>query len=968
MNPELLKHALEASLEGEIRFDRISRAIYSTDASIYQIMPLGVVLPRCQEDVKRTVQICRQYGVSITARGGGTSQAGQAVGAGIQLDLSKYMNRVLDLDLKDRTVLVEPGIVLDDLNTILKPYGLQLPLDLSTSNRATVGGAVANNSAGTRSVVYGKTIDYVLELDVVLSDGSLVHLAPLEGVELESYCQRKDLEGHCYRTVRGLARKHIQEIRYRYPKILRRVGGYNLDEFIPTAGSFNLSRMMVGSEGTLGLAVAAKLLLVPLPRKRVLCSVQFDSVLDALDAVGPILEHGPSAVELLDRFILNTTRGKSQYEPLRDFIVDDPSGVLLVEFMGDTLEELSEEVGRLELHLKNQGMGEHFYRAFDPEAQARIWQLRKAGLGLSMSQRGDAKAHSFVEDTAVATDHLKDYIRRFMEILDRYDTSAGFYAHASVGLLHVRPVVDLKTADGVEKFTRIAAEVADLVLEYGGSLSAEHGDGLVRSPFQEKMYGPVLYQAFRELKKAFDPAGVFNPGKIVDAPPITENLKFGPSYKTRQIKTVFDFSDYGGIARAAEQCSGVGACRQSLTATMCPSYRATRDEADVTRGRANALRLAISGQLGPEGLADSDLYPVLDLCLECKACKTECPTGVDMARLKSEFLYHYHDRHGASLGVRVASQIDSIARWGSRLTPLANWLSGSIPARWLNEKLLGFDRRRRLPPFAGKTFIQWWSRHNATLSRAVDSTRRIAIFADTFTNYFEPRHPSAAVQVAERLGFHVVVPPRVCCGRPLISKGFLQEAVRQAEATTRALIPLTQQGIPIVFCEPGCFSAVRDDHPHLVSVEMRDEARQVAQSCVTFEEWCCQILKALPKSIVKEQFQRSLPGTGQILLHGHCHQKALVGMDSSIQLLSNIPKAQVTSLDSGCCGMAGMFGYERGHYEVSRAVGEWRLFPALRESDAGTVVVASGFSCRHQISHFTEHKAVSSMELLATLI
>ena len=958
-----LETTLRYALQGEVRFDRISRAIYSTDASIYQIMPRGVVLPRCVEDVIRTVRTCRRYGVPITARGGGTSQAGQAIGSGLQLDFSKYMNRILDLDVEGRTVVVEPGIVLDELNLALKPHGLVLPLDLSTSNRATVGGAMANNSAGTRSVVYGKTIDYVLELDVVLSDGSLAHFAPVAKEDLDARCRTGDLEGHCYRTVRYLARRNAAEIDRRYPKILRRVGGYNLDDFVPTADTFNLSRIMVGSEGTLGLAVAAKLRLIPLPKRRVLCSVQFEGVLDALDAVSPILEHGPSAVELLDRFILDTTKGKTEYEPLRDFIRGDPGGVLLVEFTGDTLEGLAARVDRLETDLANRNLGSNFHRALESEAQARIWRLRKAGLGLSMSQRGDAKAHSFVEDTAVAPEHLKEYIRRFMEVLERHQTRAGFYAHASVGLLHVRPVVDLKTADGVDKFSRIADEVADLVLKYGGALSAEHGDGLVRSPFQEKMYGPVLYQAFRRLKEAFDPNGVFNPGKIVDAPSITENLKFGTGYVTREVETVFDFSDYGGISRAAEQCSGVGACRQSLRATMCPSYRATRDETDVTRGRANALRLAISGQLGPDGLADKDLYPVMDLCLECKACKTECPTSVDMARLKSEFLHHYYARHGAPLGARVASRMDLLARLGSRLAPVSNWLSSSSVSRWLNEKFLGLDRRRRLPDFAGRTFLDWWTREN---NGAAGDEGDVAIFADTFTNYFEPRHGVAAVRVARRLGARVVVPSRVCCGRPLISKGFLRQAARQAEATIRTLIPLARRGIAIVFCEPSCYSAVCDDHPHLVPASMREQARAVAEAAQTFEEWCGEALEDLPEADVGSLLGNGVSESSQILLHGHCHQKALVGMDPAVGLLSKIPGARVTPLDSGCCGMAGMFGYERKHYDVSRAVGELRLFPALREAASGTAVVAPGFSCRHQIDHFTDRRAVSSMELLAS--
>ena len=946
-----LRQGLDAQIEGEVRFDPVYRAMHCTDASVYQIMPLGVVMPKTADDVARVVQLCERHGASITARGGGTSQAGQAIGAGLQLDFSKHMNRLLDLDVKNQVVRVEPGIVLDELNAELKPHGLQLPLDLSTSNRATIGGMLANNSSGTRSIVYGKTIDFVEELSVVLADGSLVQMRLLSDGELEERSARTDREGACYRVVRDLAAAHAEEIQKRYPQILRRVGGYNLDEFV-SPERFNLARMLVGSEGTLGLTVAATLRLVPLPKARSVCTVQFDDLLEAMAATPVILQHNPSAVELIDRFILHTTQGRTEFEPLRDFIEGDPGAVLIVEFFGEHEVELPARIDALVESLKAKGLGHHVHRAADKPAQERIWALRRAALGLSMSHRGDAKSISFVEDAAVAPENLHDYIGRFQEILRKYETEAGFYAHASVGLLHIRPVVNMKTAEGVARFEGIANEVADLVLEFGGALSGEHGDGLVRAPFQKKMFGPILYEAFCQLKATFDPAGLLNPGKIVHAPPVTANLRFGAAYRPQEPETVFDFADFGGMVEATEQCSGVGACRKRLSGTMCPSYMATGDETASTRGRANALRLALTGQLPQTELTDAALLPVLDLCLECKACKSECPTGVDMARLKSEFLNQYWKRHGVSRSARWLAQTDRIAHWGSRLAPLSNWLMSSSATKRLNEKWLGLDRRRPLPRFAKRTFEGWWKRQPR-----VEGSRKVVMFVDTFSNFYEPENLVAAVRLAERWQHEVVVGPRVCCGRPAISKGFLDHAAQQASTATQTLLPLARQGLPIVFCEPSCYSAVVDDHPHLQRAAAKGEAEEVAEACLTFEQWAESVLNQNGEAL------RSLsPMTRRILLHGHCHQKALVGTGAAEQLLAKIPDCEVTVPDSGCCGMAGGFGYE--HYDISRAVGERRLLPAVRELAADGCVAASGFSCRQQIAHFTGVAALSPSMLL----
>ncbi len=974
-----LEQVLKASIEGEVRFDLVTRGMYSTDASVYQVVPAGVVIPRSQSDVIRTLAVCSEHGVSVTARGGGTSQCGQSIGAGIQIDFSKYMRKILELDLSNKTVRVEPGIVLAELNQELQPHGLVLPLDLSTANRATIGGMIANNSSGTRSIVYGTTIDYVQELKVLLADGSVVTTQRLDPGTLESKCDQQDLEGSCYRAVRDVARERADEIRTGFPKIKRRVGGYNLDRFLPPddaatgadSEAFDLTQLFVGSEGTLGLVLEATLKLVEPPRAKVLAVAQFRDLRDAMVATPVILGHQPSAVELMDRNLLEMTRGKTEFEPLRDFIVGDPGAILIVEFMGQTGEELTPKVKRLQTELEAEGLANHVHRAIEPGAQAKIWKLRQAGLGLSLAEVGDTKAISFVEDTAVDPGQLSDYIDRFQEILDRHQTEAIFYAHASVGLLHIRPAINMKTPEGVGRFQGIAEEVSELVLEFGGALSAEHGDGLARSPFQERMFGPVLYQAFRKVKETFDPEGVLNPQKIVNAPPLTSSLRYGPGYTTSPPPTVFDFSDFHGIGGAVEQCGGVGACRKTVVGSMCPSYMATREEADSTRGRANALRMALSGRLGPGGLANPDLYPVLDLCLECKACKAECPTGVDMARLKSEFLHHHHHAHGASLRSRLLSSAEEAAVWGSRLAPLSNWIGRSAPARWFTERAFGIDRRRRVPRAVRRTFLDWWESREAVGRSASASgpNGRIVIFADTFMNYYEPGQGKAAVRVAEHLGASVEVPPRVCCGRPKISKGFLEEARAQARATVQTLSPLARAGIPIVFCEPGCFSAVKDDHPHLLRGEEREMAEEVSHRCSTFEAWAESVFSfdgSRPSDL--EHPPTLDKGPEHILLHPHCHQKALGGLPPVQRLLERIPDSAVEVADAGCCGMAGSFGYEKEHYETSKAIGERKLLPTIRRAGKETVVVAPGFSCRQQIRHFTEAKPVTVMELMEGLL
>ena len=956
---------LAAKIEGEIRFDTVSRSMYSTDASVYQIIPLGVVIPRSADDVVHVVKICREFSVSITARGGGTSQAGQAVGHGIQLDFSKYLNRIHDIDPEKQTATVEPGIVLDNLNAELKRYGLYFPLDISTANRATIGGMIANNSAGTRSIIYGKTIDYVESMSVVLADETTTTFSQVTAEELKTKCAQNDFESGCYKAVRDLSESNREEIVKRYPNILRRVGGYNLDEFIHPEQSFNLARLMVGSEGTLGLIAETTLRIVPFLRHRIVCSIQFDDLLDALAAIPAILEHSPSAVELVDNIILSTTKGKIEFEPLRSFITGDPGAILIVELIAESADEARMHLDRFITDMHQHHIGTYTHQAVEQSEQARIWNLRQAALGLTMAETGDSKSISFVEDTAVSPENLHDYIAKFQTILKKYNTEAAYYAHASVGLLHVRPVVNMKTEAGISVFTRIAEEVSDLVLEYGGALSAEHGDGLSRSPFQKKMYGPILYDAFCTVKKTFDPENIFNPGKIVHSLPLTANLRFGSAYDTREHNTAFDFSDFGGITRAAEQCSGVGECRKSLAGTLCPSYMITRDETDVTRGRANTLRLALSGQLADIEFGDPELMPVFDLCLECKACKSECPTGVDVARLKSEYLHAYYKKHDVPKRVTLLTGIDRFTRIGSRFPAVSNIISQNRFTRFIFDSMFHIDARRSIPRFAQQAFMDWFHRISADKNTKGSSvTKTVAFFPDTFSNYFEPEHLQSAVNSAYKIGWNVHIPERICCGRPLISKGLLGEAVPQAEKVVLSLVSLANKNIPIVFCEPGCYSAVKDDIPKLVGNNFRDDSARVASACMTYEEW---VLEAIKSNGKMHDNGKSTATPKEILLHGHCHQKALVGMEPTVHLLSQVPGSTITLLDSGCCGMAGSFGYEKEHYNISKAIGERVLFPAVRDQQPDTVIVAPGFSCRQQILHFTGVSAQSPAQIIASL-
>jgi FAD/FMN-containing dehydrogenase/Fe-S oxidoreductase len=955
-----LYEELRRVIAGEVRFDPYSKALYSTDASMYQIEPIGVVIPRHAEDVVATVDIARRHGVPVLPRGGGTSLAGQTVGHAVVLDFSKYMHGLLEVNAEEGWVRLQPGVVQDELNAHVRPLGLLFGPDTSTSNRATIGGMIGNNSAGSHSIAYGKTIDHVLELTVVLADASTAVFKALDKAELEAKLVGGSLEHHIYRQVKRIVEANRDEIQRRYPTIQRRVSGYNLDAFVRN-GEFNLAKLVVGSEGTLAVVAEAKMRLVPRPKATAVAVVHFHDLIASTEASEEILACDPYAIELIDRMIIHLTRDAGELGRLMTFVEGDPEALLLTEFCGDTPAEAQAKAERMIARLQAKGLGYAYVRAYAPQDQARVWRVRKAGLGLLMRVEGDRKPLAFVEDTAVDPVKLPEFLRRFKKIIDDYGTSAGYYGHTSVGCLHIRPLINLKDAREIDVMTRITDEISDLVLEFGGAMSGEHGDGLARSHLNKKLFGPQLYRAFQEVKRAFDPFNLMNPGKIVEAPPMTENLRYDPGYRTVELKTHFSFAKEGGFARAVERCTGVGECRKKLDGTMCPSYMATLEEEHSTRGRANALRAALSGRLPAAELTSPRMYEVLDLCLECKACKAECPINVDMAKLKYEFLAHYYEAHGTPLRARLFAHIERLNQVGSAFAPLSTALVNLGITRWLMEKLVGIDRRRSLPPFARPTFAAWFRRRgSAPPARA---RGKVVLFHDTFMNYNYPEIGQAAVAVLERAGYEVLLVEKRCCGRPMISKGMLEAARAHALYNVNLLAPYVEQGIPIVGCEPSCLLTLRDEYPDLVA-DTRVEA--VAAHSFMIEEF----LAGLQERGELQLSFRETPRT--LLLHGHCHQKALIGTGPSLRVLRLLPGAVVEEVNSGCCGMAGSFGFEREHYELSRAIGARRLFPAveakMKAADGPFDVVAAGVSCRQQVEHFTGIRPKHLVEVLAAAL
>ena len=951
---------LGRELQGEVLFDGASRGRYSTDASIYQVEPIGVVVPRSEQDIVRAIQIAADEKIPILPRGGGTSQCGQTVGEALVLDVSKHFAGVIALDVENRRVTVQPGLVLDQLNAYLKPHGLYFPVDVSTSSRATIGGMTGNNSCGARSIRYGRMVENVRAIDALLADGSKLHFG-----QLPQDFQAADIPAR-FREIAAplldLGRREASEIVARFPdlheiQVQRRVGGYNIDALVPGVGSENLAHLLVGSEGTLAFSTAIELDLAPIPANKALGICHFPNFYAAMDATQHIVKLGPAAVELVDSTMIDLARDIEMFRPtVERFVQGNPAALLLVEFAGDDGGEQLRKLAQLVELMADLGFPGAVVEATEPAFQSAVWEVRKSGLNIMMSMKGDGKPISFIEDCAVRLEDLADYTDRLTEVFHKHGTEGTWYAHASVGTLHVRPVVNLKEEAGAKQMRAMAEEAFEMVREYKGSHSGEHGDGLVRSEFHLPMFGQRMVDNFAEVKNILDPTGLFNPGKIVDPPKMDDRrlFRFKPGYTTPPLKTGLDWSAWGGLAGAAEMCNNNGACRNlSLAGVMCPSFKVTGDEAHLTRGRANLLRLGLSGQLGPDALHSDAMADAMSLCVGCKGCKRECPVGVDMAAMKIEVQYQRAKHSGVSWHDRLVAYLPHYAPWAARLAPLLN-LRDQLPGlAWLSEKLFGFTAKRPLPRWRRDTFQPGQDAHGPA------DGAEVVLFADTFNTAFERENLEAAIDVlvaAGRRG-HIAQAPdgrRLCCGRTFLSAGLVDQALAEMSRTIDALAPYIARGLPVLGLEPSCLLTLRDE---FLSVLPGEASAALARNAMLLEEYLAAEHEA-------GRLELNLGAGGDVLLHGHCHQKAHQTMAAMTNTLDLLPDSNIETVQSSCCGMAGAFGYGADTYEVSQAMGEASLLPAVRGVASTTTLIANGTSCRQQIKHGSGREAVHMVQLL----
>ncbi len=956
--------ALDRVCQGELRTDDYSRVLYSTDASIYQVMPHGVFFPASIDDIHAAVTIASKFEIPILPRTGGSSLAGQAISQAVVLDFTRHLNRIIEVNETEGWVRAEPGLVLDQLNIDLQHTGLQFGPDPASSNRAGLGGIVSNNSTGSHSICYGMTADHVLNMNVFLSDGSQTYFSPLSPDELHLKAKKTGIEGRIYQDMIDLTQtsQHRKTILDETPRHWRRCGGYNLDRFVgqgpsfkvPQDHQFNLSKLVCGSEGTLAVIQDVTLNLVPIPKARGLAIVHFQSTVEALQQIPLILESNPSAIELMDNLGLRLCHDVPKYARLLEtFIADEPDCILITEFYGDSKAELQSKVVSLTKSLSNHGFKDSVTPVLEPERQKNVWQVRKAGLGLLMSIKGDHKPIPFIEDAAVPTQHLAEYVEKIGYFCADRDTKVAYYAHASAGCVHIRPIINTKEANEIAKIPEILDFAIDLLHGYGGALSSEHGDGRARSWMNERFFGPDLYGLYQRVKHSWDPHHLLNPEIIVNASEGTENLRYGPNYKVTPLELNLDFSAEHGFDRAVEMCNGAGICRKKITGVMCPSFMATDEEEHSTRGRANALRAALSGAIPHEELTSKRMYEVMDLCIECKACKSECPSSVDMAKIKFEFLSQYHQKHPISLRTRMFADIAKFSRFASGpLAPIANRILQSRLTRLILDQTVGITMERKMPAFARTPFTKWYKQH----STSGQSRDQVVLFHDTFNTFNDPHISIAAVEVLEAAGFEVILPGHHCCGRPLISKGFVKKARAAAANTVAHLHPYAKRGLPIIGLEPSCLLSLQDEYLYLLPENT--EAQVVAQHAVLFDEFIANLAKEEKLPI------RFTSASRNILLHGHCHQRALVGTQPTRTILTLPENYHVQEVDTSCCGMAGAFGYEKEHYGISRTMAERRLIPEMRRASADTLIVAPGTSCRHQLEHYDIQNILHPAEVL----
>ena len=972
-----LERRLKAEVAGDVRFDRFTRGRYATDASHYQIMPLGMVAPRTMDDAARAIAIAREEGVSVLPRGGGTSQCGQTVNASLVIDCSKYLNRIVDLDVDGRRCVVEPGIVLEDLNRALKPHGLWFPVDISTASRATIGGMTGNNSCGARSLRYGNTRENVISVNAILADGRAATFGPASP-SLSEFASSSPMHALASDLL-ALGAREADEIVARFPKVQRRVGGYNLDALIPGRNDLNLAHILIGSEGTLGFTTQVELKLAPLLGRRAVGACHFGRFYDAMDAAQHIVRLKPIGVELIDRTMIELAREIAMFRPtLEQFVRGDPDAILLVEFGEEDqaenlrrLKQLGELMGDLGYAWSNTGAKQGgVVEILDPALQAAITEVRTSGLNIMMSMKEEGKPVSFVEDCAVPLEHLAEYTAKLTAVFEKHGTRGTWYAHAGAGCLHVRPVLNLRLEKDVKAMRAIAEDAFAMVRDYKGSHSGEHGDGIVRSEFHEFMFGPKLVRAFEQVKSRFDPDGLFNPGKIVHAPKFDDrsNFRFKPGYRGENIATKLDWSAWpgagGGFQGAVEMCNNNGACRKIDGGAMCPSYRVTRDERDVTRGRANSLRLAVTGQLGPDALTSDEMAETMKLCVSCKACRRECPTAVDMARMKIEVQAARAARFGFSLRDRLIGWLPRYAPYAVNVPWVMNARNVLPGAAWLSERIAGFSSRRSLPRWRSDVFRDVIpGRREAHAGASRNDQKRVILFADTFNRYFERENLDAAIAVLTAAGYAVqVAQPAdaskrpLCCGRTFLSVGAVDQARAEAERTLAALQPYIDAGFPMIGLEPSCILSFRDEVPALVK---SDSAQKLASLALTFEEFLAREHKA-------GRLDLKLKSTPQrALVHGHCHQKAFEAFGPVQAVLKLVPDLEVETVESSCCGMAGAFGYAADTIDVSLAMGELSLLPAVRKAPSDAIIVADGTSCRHQIHDGTGRDAVHVARVLA---
>ncbi|MCX6243277.1 MAG: FAD-binding protein [Bacteroidetes bacterium] len=961
--------ALRSDFSGDIFTDDAWRLMHATDASAYREVPAGVARPRSTEDIQKLIRFAHENKLPLIPRTAGTSLAGQVVGSGLIVDVSRYMTEILEINVKEHWVRVQPGVILDELNKALEPHGLFFGPETSTSSRCMIGGMAGNNSCGAHSILYGSTRDHLISLKALLADGSEVEFGEIPSNELSVKATGDSLESRIYKAIHEILSEpgNAEEIRKEYPKpsIHRRNTGYALDlllETDPYTGNgipFNLSKLLAGSEGTLAFSTEIKLNLVPLPPKeKALICVHCNSVREALEGNLIALKYNPGAVELMDKSIMDCTKDNITQRQNRFFIEGDPAAILIIEFARDTKDEILKIAADLEKEMRQSGIGTHFPIVFPPNVK-KVWDLRKAGLGVLSNYPGDRKPVAVTEDTAVSPEDLPSYIDEFSGLMKSHGLECVYHAHAGSGELHLRPVLNLKDPADVELFHTVALETAKLVKKYRGSLSGEHGDGRLRGEFIPLMIGDHNYELVKRIKRAFDPEGIFNPGKITDTPAMNTSLRFEPGQKVREINTFFDFSSSHGIVRAAEQCNGSGDCRNTLLtgAWMCPSYQALKEENTTTRARANILREFLTHSTKANPFDHKEIYDVMELCLSCKACKSECPSNVDVAKLKAEFLQHYYDANGIPLRSYLIANITTVNRLGSLAPGIFNFFLENSFFSGIAKKFLGFAPKRRIPLLYKTTLKAWMSRYPQIIKG--NKKGNVFLFADEFTNFNDVEIGMKAVRLLNAFGYEVTIPEHTESGRTFLSKGLIRKAKKIANQNILFLKDKISEETPLIGIEPSAILSFRDEYPELADREFTEEAKRIAQSTLLFDEFVIRELKS--GSIGPGLFTNE---KRSIKLHGHCHQKALASIEPTLMMLSIPENFNVELIRSGCCGMAGAFGYEKEHYDVSMKVGELSLFPEVRKTEENVIIAAPGTSCRHQILDGTGRRAFHPVEIL----